>query len=450
MIMRSILTARRRAGTVAMPHAISQVSMTPTSHQNFTTQKTPVAKGESNSSPEAVDKESIDKPTFRQKSIHGLNSAIPFVGFGMMDNTIMIHAGDLIDQTIGVRFGLPTLMAAASGQVLSDFCGVCFGGAIESLAVKLGLPQSGMSVEQLNLSEVGVVRTACSAFGVVIGCSLAMLQMLLMDFTKADRLKAKKEVAPLFNSIALEAKNLLDCNRVTLYVCTTLTGPPRHPDEETHQEEVLISLAFHLTAPTLEELSTAFHLVDTNQDDLVTFKELQEVIARLGYRRHVKETRQLFAEAATAFHKSGIRTADGEEALDIGGFAELVPKLLENLGTEIAVRVEESSVLQLALKEGASGEITNIPDQEVWHRKNSGNVPLRWRCLTGMKTKSVLLCPVLERDTGKLVGLIEAVNKNKGAFDASDERVVHALASHAGSILSRDGLLDAISDDFDR
>ena len=81
------------------------------------------------------------------------------VGFGFMDNLVMIFAGDLIDNTIGVRFGLATLVsvgfaarlpiptergrpadrrhktrdrAAAFGQVFSDVSGVAFGGVVDS------------------------------------------------------------------------------------------------------------------------------------------------------------------------------------------------------------------------------------------------------------------------------------------------------------------------------
>ena len=53
------------------------------------------------------------------------------VGFGFMDNMVMIQAGDLIDNTIGVRFGLKTLAAAACGQIISDMSGVMFGGVEE-------------------------------------------------------------------------------------------------------------------------------------------------------------------------------------------------------------------------------------------------------------------------------------------------------------------------------
>ncbi|EOD36166.1 hypothetical protein EMIHUDRAFT_49391, partial [Emiliania huxleyi CCMP1516] len=57
-------------------------------------------------------------------------SALPMVGFGFMDNTVMIQAGNAIDCTLGVSFGLSTLTAlraAAFGQVCSDSAGVLFG-----------------------------------------------------------------------------------------------------------------------------------------------------------------------------------------------------------------------------------------------------------------------------------------------------------------------------------
>mmetsp|Transcript_11351 Transcript_11351/g.24078 ORF Transcript_11351/g.24078 Transcript_11351/m.24078 type:complete len:229 (+) Transcript_11351:90-776(+) len=59
-------------------------------------------------------------PTSSQLQNLFLASAIPMVGFGFMDNFIMIQAGGLIDSTLGVKFGLATLTAAAMGQVVSD------------------------------------------------------------------------------------------------------------------------------------------------------------------------------------------------------------------------------------------------------------------------------------------------------------------------------------------
>lgn len=85
--------------------------------------------------------------------LFALSSAIPMIGFGFMDNTIMIQAGELIDMSfgssgivhtvsiaplfLGVRFGLSTLTAAAVGQLFSDASGVCFGSTVDNLVCRL-------------------------------------------------------------------------------------------------------------------------------------------------------------------------------------------------------------------------------------------------------------------------------------------------------------------------
>ena len=42
---------------------------------------------------------------------------IPFVGFGFLDNALMIIAGDYIDTTIGVALGISTMAAAGFGMM---------------------------------------------------------------------------------------------------------------------------------------------------------------------------------------------------------------------------------------------------------------------------------------------------------------------------------------------
>lgn len=60
------------------------------------------------------------KPTKKQLRELFVISAVPMIGFGFMDNFIMIQAGGYIDSTLGVKFGLATMTAAAMGQVVSD------------------------------------------------------------------------------------------------------------------------------------------------------------------------------------------------------------------------------------------------------------------------------------------------------------------------------------------
>jgi hypothetical protein len=88
-------------------------------------------------------------PTPTQLRTLFVHSAVPFVAFGFVDNTVLIHMGDAIDTTFGVYFGLPTLAAAAIGQVFSDTTGVVFGSSIEALATRLGLPVPNLSVAQV-------------------------------------------------------------------------------------------------------------------------------------------------------------------------------------------------------------------------------------------------------------------------------------------------------------
>ena len=69
----------------------------------------------------------VSQPELWQVRRYAVNVAIPMVGFGIMDNLIMIQVGEQIDLTFGVSFGLQTMTAAGFGQVISDTAGVCSG-----------------------------------------------------------------------------------------------------------------------------------------------------------------------------------------------------------------------------------------------------------------------------------------------------------------------------------
>jgi hypothetical protein len=65
-------------------------------------------------------------------------AAVPMVGFGFVDNIIMIQAGVIIDHTFaGVRFGFLTLVAAAFRNLSSDASGVLFSSVIKSAPARL-------------------------------------------------------------------------------------------------------------------------------------------------------------------------------------------------------------------------------------------------------------------------------------------------------------------------
>ena len=144
-------------------------------------------------------------PTWTQLWRHALVSAVPMVGFGFMDNLVMIQAGDYIDSTIGVAFTMSTLTAAAYGQVVSDMSGVLSGGVVEAMAARIGLPKANLTVEQLGMRSVKNAGVAGAMVGVMSGCLLGMLSLLFMDLEKTERLKKQKELRTMYNSAARPA-----------------------------------------------------------------------------------------------------------------------------------------------------------------------------------------------------------------------------------------------------
>ena len=108
-----------------------------------------------------------------------VSAAIPMIGFGFMDNLIMIQAGSYIDSTLGVKFGLTTLTAAAMGQVVSDVSGVTFGNTIEKLTSPYVKPPL-LSEMQRQLPVVSRLRLLGAVSGVMLGCMLGATSLLLL------------------------------------------------------------------------------------------------------------------------------------------------------------------------------------------------------------------------------------------------------------------------------
>jgi hypothetical protein len=111
------------------------------------------------------------------------------VGFGLMDQTVLIQAGNMIDCTIGVQFGLSTLTAAAVGGIISNLSGVLFGGTLEALAIAWGLPSSNLTGKQRSLPFVKRGRVVSQAVGILLGCCLGLLNLLFIDTEKSSSLK---------------------------------------------------------------------------------------------------------------------------------------------------------------------------------------------------------------------------------------------------------------------
>ena len=143
------------------------------------------------------------------------------VGFGFMDQTVMLLAGNAIDCTIGVTFGFSTLTAAAFGQICSDAAGVLSGGTLERLFVFMGLPAAKFTAEQSQLLSVKRVGLAGQLIGVVFGCCLGMVNLLFIDTNRSSTLKLQAMSDEQEFAFEVEASNAVRDDATVL----TVRGP---------------------------------------------------------------------------------------------------------------------------------------------------------------------------------------------------------------------------------
>ena len=108
-------------------------------------------------------------------------TAVPYLGFGAVDNALMVLTGEAIDSTFGVVLGLSTLAAAALGNAFSNGCGMFLHGTIERFAGALGLPDPRLTIHQRGYRSVKNVKMAAGIIGVVFGCILGMSPLLVMS-----------------------------------------------------------------------------------------------------------------------------------------------------------------------------------------------------------------------------------------------------------------------------
>ncbi|XP_038411383.1 transmembrane protein 65 isoform X2 [Canis lupus familiaris] len=129
----------------------------------------------------AQEKLEAPPPTPGQLRYVFIHNAIPFIGFGFLDNAIMIVAGTHIEMSIGIILGISTMAAAALGNLVSDLAGLGLAGYVEALASRLGL-----SIPDLTPKQVDMWQTRGKAVGVTIGCILGMFPLLFFGGGEED------------------------------------------------------------------------------------------------------------------------------------------------------------------------------------------------------------------------------------------------------------------------
>lgn len=126
-------------------------------------------------------------PTSAQIRYILLHNSIPFVGFGFLDNAIMIAAGTQIEVSIGVTLGISTMAAAALGNLVSDLAGLGLAGYVEALVSKLGMQGPDLTPKQADMWQTRVSSHLGKAIGVTIGCILGMFPLLFISEDDDDK-----------------------------------------------------------------------------------------------------------------------------------------------------------------------------------------------------------------------------------------------------------------------
>ncbi|XP_078396127.1 transmembrane protein 65 isoform X2 [Cetorhinus maximus] len=134
----------------------------------------------------------VKPPSSAQRRYVFLHSAIPFVGFGFLDNAIMIVAGTQIELSIGVIFGISTMAAAALGNLVSDVAGLGLAGYVEALASRLGLPSPDLNPKQADMWQTRLSSQLGKVIGVTIGCILGMFPLFFFKTEEEEKLEESK------------------------------------------------------------------------------------------------------------------------------------------------------------------------------------------------------------------------------------------------------------------
>ncbi|CAM9113380.1 unnamed protein product [Choristocarpus tenellus] len=228
-------------------------------------------------------------------------------------------------------------------SVVSDVCGVCFGGTVEAIAVKMGLPSPDLTIAQRGLKISKVTATAGAMVGVVCGCLMGMVTLLFIDTTTKEREKKQREMDTIFATILDDGHHLVGAEKCSLF------------------------------------------FVDEDKGEL-------------------------WSKVATAL--------DGS--------------------------IKAGMLISIPITKGIAGEVVrtgqviNVEDTTKDERYFP-DVDVAMKTLTN----NILAVPVVSRsqgkDSGKVVAVIEMMNKASGPFDANDEKLVGMLAAHIAVFMKQLG-----------
>ncbi|XP_053201077.1 transmembrane protein 65-like [Panonychus citri] len=133
-------------------------------------------------------------PNFKQMSQIAFHQSLPFIGFGFLDNAIMILAGEYIDTTLGVTLGISTMAAAGLGNAISDVAGIGSAWYVETLANKIGVAYPKLTPAQTDMMRTRLSVQIGRAVGILIGCILGMSPLLFYSSNGNNSRESKENL----------------------------------------------------------------------------------------------------------------------------------------------------------------------------------------------------------------------------------------------------------------
>ncbi|XP_044733767.1 transmembrane protein 65 [Chrysoperla carnea] len=122
--------------------------------------------------------EKVPKPSTKDLWSLAITNAIPFIGFGFLDNFVMLLAGDYIDYHLNSFLVISTMGAAALGNTFSDVLGIGSAYYVERAANKIGFKPPNLTPIQLDMRSSRWAANLGRVIGVTIGCFLGMIPLL--------------------------------------------------------------------------------------------------------------------------------------------------------------------------------------------------------------------------------------------------------------------------------
>ncbi|KAG8343884.1 hypothetical protein TRVL_05294 [Trypanosoma vivax] len=108
-------------------------------------------------------------------------AGLPFVGFGFLDNALMILAGDMINSTVGMYLNCSVQACAAMGNTFSGVLGMQFHGVIDKAVQNINVKVPSLTERQMKSGRVFFAGHIGGTIGITMGLLLGMLPLLVID-----------------------------------------------------------------------------------------------------------------------------------------------------------------------------------------------------------------------------------------------------------------------------